>query len=613
MSSPHDAIDPLICAYSEPKRAKRGGANSADSPAAEGSSRSNSASAGAIGSNPPRVSTSMTGWTPLVSRTLNNDLVSLNSTPSLKIFSTMMRGPSGPDSEYPGLNLTPFLTHNLNLLANPASAGQISNTGAFTPFYDKSMHMADFFMDLPIMQTPVRAPAGFTPQKNGVTPLKLSLQPDMKSDMRLNALRLLKKLLDDAAREKRTLALLDTPARKAPKKTGRTESDAEDEPRRKKNKSEQANGGTDEAEADRLAIARLDAHFVTPLKRALAPLPPATLNKTPASSRKNNFLTPAAHAVSLPSTVIMLSAQKSPHAKPGPPLSPTPNKSKYAATAEPVMGIFSEKTRPKAEEPVAPPPRKKGINRFQIVFTDVHALLNNKKKKKRSGRAPRLERQESLKQDFPGANHGIASLSITAPPIGHVNPMNGQNHIAGQNSHLGPGHNGQLIHGQPGLGHNGHNGMPTNGHASFLLQDFNTSINTLREFSVLTTSTNNTLGAMDQALFELMRGVRTPDAKFLLDHLFERPSPAAKFPDKALAAMDPQLHDMPPPRAFSLQQVANGARKSDGHNMAMSTPQGGRNVEFAHEPLSPLQKDSMAFLYQHLGLQYMLPYGREQR
>ncbi|SGZ48299.1 CIC11C00000005356 [Sungouiella intermedia] len=528
----------------------------------------------------------LTGWTPLISRTFSNEIISHNSTPSSKMLPSMYKQGTNPgsasgyqnvlDYDYPGLNLTPFLTHNLNLMNNPNSAGNFSNNINFTPFYDKSMHLADFFMESPIRKTPLKIET--------ITPSKFSINQGL-----LGPSRTLEAKLNSALSLKRSITQIDTPARHPYKKYDLgNKADSEDLDSEDKDDNENVLN----------APKGYGDNFVTPSKKkVLHEVGVNTLNKTPnvhnSAKAKNLYQTPAKPSlVSSPSTVIMSSAARSPDnevIKQVPP-SPTPLKDKIEV-AEPIMGIFSEK---KTQEPKPARKQKKqlsGMNRFQIVFTDVHTLMNSRKKKN-SGNTSSSKPERSEKKR---SHQRLPSNNLQSPSTNFSN----------QNQASYPSFQQALS-------------------SLSASQDFNSTINTSREFSVLgnnstVNTTNSNLNVTsDHSSFELMHGglMSTPNGKYLLDNLFERGSPQSinQMPMTHIN-MEAKSHEhmrlgntqhMPPPPK-SLQQAAQQALRHDQQqpmNMMMSTPQhehiNGHPGVYHSDEYSPSNKDSMAYMYHQL-------------
>lgn len=490
MSSPsRQVIDPLIYSYPESNEA------SAHSKPPSTSSALVPLASKIINSTTIQQTPGITGWTPLISRTISNELVSYNSTPSSKILhggarpSVALGGSN--DYDYPSLNLTPFLTHNLNL-NNPNSAGNLSNNISFTPFYDKSIHLNDFFMDSPINHTPLKAET--------ITPSKFVIAADMRPSSRK-----IRTNFDEES-QKRSLTALDTPARQPYKKTSSTfKNDGGSE-------NEEGFNGMDSKKFD-------GDGFLTPSKRnILGEMPANLLNKTPMKSvpLKNLYQTPKVVPNSSPSTVIMSSATKSPDHDGKDslvPASPTPHKDNIEVT-EPVMGIFSERKPPvKAADAKLNnrKPQKKqlgSMNRFQIVFTDVHTLMNNKKKKSLNTNL----RSDKLDTN-PDKRKGQMKVNKGKPP----SPVNSYPHT--------------LVSGAPTQ-----QNSSTFHHSSSNLstfQDFNSTMNTSKEFSTVgnnttfNTTANNINCSSDQNSFDLLHGgiISTPNEKYVLENLFDDRSP----------------------------------------------------------------------------------------
>ncbi|KAK8440738.1 hypothetical protein ACI3LY_000982 [Candidozyma auris] len=567
-----------------------------------------------------------TGWTPLVSRTLSTEMMSHNSTPNTKMLPSFYKQantsgglPSSSDMDYPILNLTPFLTHNLNFLSTQNSAGNISNNVNFTPFYDKSMHLTDFFIDSPLRPSPSKA-------VETITPSRFATSSERKS---------ITNTLDAKTSSKRSIGQIDTPARHPFKKY---DSQANSEP------------GSDD-EDDKKNDDAYEGNFVTPSKKNILKetssnlLNKASLNSTPLASKKNKnvYRTPAKPTqMSSPSTVIMSSANNTPNDQPVKnaivPPSPTPNKERSEGTtainSEPVMGIFSEKkSQPKVSEPPKQAHKKNskknygGTSKFQIVFTDVHTLMNSKKKKdteikaskgkksqektSNSGQSSKtkVNTQQKLSQKSQKPNQALRQqVEHTShqlkqhPSINQASP-----HLQQPNPHHQPPPTFAFQHTSSSLS------------AS---QDYNTTMNSSKEFSMLgvnssqnTTGGNLNFSATEHTSFELTNTgmASTPNRKYLLDNSFDKASP------QAIHQMTSSFHQvhvrqgdeqgMPPPKHMTLQHAAQQALRNPeqiqnpqmGMNMMMSTPQHSNTQpnSFIVEE-SPSSREPMALLYQHL-------------
>lgn len=542
-----------------------------------------------------------TGWTPLVLKTLSGEIISHNSTPNTKIFPGFYRqgttsgsAPSN-DTDFPVLNLTPFLTHNLNFLNNQNSAGNPSSNVNFTPFYDKSMHLTDFFIDSPLRPSPLKA-------VETITPSRFAMSAERKS---------LSSTLDAATSTKRSIGQIDTPARHPFKKYDSqvdNDSDTDNE---------------DDNKDDKL----YEDNLVTPSKKNVLKetssnlLNKTPMNQTPLASKKNKnaYQTPAQPThMSSPSTVIISSVNKLPEETGSKtrmvPPSPTPNKERGEGTtalnSEPVMGVFSEKKLKPRAEATKPAPRKNtrknqsGTSKFQIVFTDVHTLMNSKKKKEPDSQA----KKQGQERNQPKRNASQrASLRTQRPsrqePLQHQFKQ-GLPHLQHQSLQQQPPPTFAFQHTSSSLS------------AS---QDYNSTMNSSREFSILganssqnTTGGNLNFSSTEHTSFELNNAgmASTPNRKYLLDSSFDKASP------QAINQMTSSFHQvhvnhqngMPPPKHMTLQHAAQQALKHpDQHhpqvamNMMMSTPQHSSisNNTFMTEE-SPSSREPMALLYQHL-------------
>lgn len=527
------------------------------------------------------------------------------------------------------LNLTPFLTHNLNLMNGSNSAGNISNNVNFTPFYDKSLHLTDFFIDSPLRPSPSRAVETITPSRFAIGSEKKSLEPS----------------LEPMASLKRSITQIDTPARHPFKKSDSMLGKANDD---------DLSDSDNENDSDNKDKS-FDDHFVTPSKKnVLKDTSHNLLNKTPLKSTPNNstkdlYRTPAKPPpqMSSPSTVIVSSGVKSPEdnsdKKNIVPPSPTPNKEKVDAegstefSSEPIMGIFSEKkakakaeqsskrnNQPKKSNRKQPP----GTNRFQIVFTDVHTLMNSKKKKDAEPERRNDRKKPQRNTSFPRA---VSNPSSTQVP--HVNILAPESLHPSQHPQHPPQHSQHPQH------HLQHQHPPAFAfhHSSSSLsasQDFNTTVNSSKEFSMVgnnstvnTTNQNLNFSSNEHSSFEMANPgmVSTPNRKYLLDNSFDKASPQAinqmtsSFNHFNVRQLEGLRQDesivyhgaMPPPKSMMYQNNAHHAVRqaeqphshSLGMNMMMSTPQhasvSSHNF-FLADDVSPSNKESMSLLYQQL-------------
>ncbi|KAF3989328.1 hypothetical protein FT663_03081 [Candidozyma haemuli var. vulneris] len=618
MSSPsRSVIDPLIYSYPD-------NGSSSSSSSGSGSEKKKGDSlppASKLISNAQSTAPPTTGWTPMVSKTLSAEMISHNSTPNTKVLPGFYRQTTASgsmptagtnDMDFPVLNLTPFLTHNLNFLNNQNSAGNPSSNVNFTPFYDKSMHLTDFFIDSPLRPSPSKA-------VETITPSRFAMSSERKS---------LSHTLDATTSTKRSIGQIDTPARHPFKKyDSQVDDDSETDNEDDENKDDKP----------------YEDNFVTPSKKNVLKetsgnlLNKTPLNQTPLASKKNKnvYQTPAKPTqMSSPSTVIMSSVNKSPEESSSKanivPPSPTPNKERGEGTtainSEPVMGIFSErKLKPMAAEP--PKPAKKnnkknsnGTSKFQIVFTDVHTLMNSKKKKEPELKDSKSKRGQDKSSQMKNRNNSQRPSQRNQRPMRHQQEQAPHQHhqqLKQDSPHL----HQQNLQQQP---------PPTFAfqHTSSSLsasQDYNSTMNSSREFSMLgvnssqnTTGANLNFSATEHTSFELNNAgmASTPNRKYLLDNSFDKASPQAinqmtsSFHQVQVRQMEEHHQEgMPPPKHLTLQHAAQQALRNPdqshppqmGMNMMMSTPQHSsiNNNAFMAED-SPSNREPMALLYQHL-------------
>lgn len=547
------------------------------------------------------------GWTPFLSRTTQPDsILSHVSTPSSKMFSTLYKQTQSllpSEFDCASLNLTPFLAHNVNLIQQPGGPNSASQNVNFTPLCDKSLHLADFFMDSPIRQTPRKV--------GSITPSRFTIAPDQRSTAHGDS-----QLLSELSL-KRSITLIDTPARQPFKKMEQSVESMEDEDDEDLASAEIGNVRISVDDDDDLNIENSNSYGElyrrnSQVRGTLRDLPSNTMNKTPfrnGSISKAKLQTPA-HPVSSPSTVIMSSVTKSPEkGKLLAPASPTPQKEIKGDTTEPIMGIFSER-KPKmgsfqdvkSSQSSGKKTQKKpqaNMNRFQIVFTDVHTLMNSKKKKSTNSgtNGASISTEKSDKGgDRKQKKKGKDELANQAPQrsnSGKFSPRPSfSNHNSSQSTNSThsthsthslhssqPAQSGQTSHSVHSV-HSSQGPPPT--YANALSQNFNTSMNSSREFSMMNNSTINTTATTnfttaDQSSFDLMQGglISTPNGKYLQDLLFEKYSPnmnlhmiSNKFSpinehEQNLDCIHPdQKAYMPPPKTLTLQQAAQNALRN---------------------------------------------------
>ena len=430
------------------------------------------------------------GYSPFLASSVYNDqVISYSSTPTSKLINGVLAN-LGADGDYGlGLNLTPFLTHNLNVYAN--SNTNSAGAPSMTPFYDKSLHLTDFFIDTPIKLTPFKDVGTITPSKFKFGSDKKTFKQSIFHDPRSAQKRSITEL--DTPQRHSSVVIKDlakeTPSRPPLKETNKTVFNAQ-------------NTNTD---------------TTTPSKRLVE--------------------TPKAPApVSSPSTLIMSSAVRSPPAsekrQKTVPASPTPQKTAIDESLKPRMGVFSEKTK----RPDYRPPLQKnkvmknrsqmqaGMNKFQIVFTDVQSLVSNKKKK-----------QKKKRDDSPDVHNAPMQPMYMYP----------QNHVIHQARPIQPPPPASL---QPGMSDSKEN-----------------SVN-----NAMNTSHLNLSASTDHTSFEIAgqhASTTTPNGKYFLDKVFEKPSPA----NHGQYVMQ-GYHNMPPPPAGSRPPTYHDMQQGP-MVMMMSTPQ----------------------------------------
>ncbi|CUM68010.1 uncharacterized protein PRCAT00005725001 [Priceomyces carsonii] len=511
--------------------------------------------------------TNLTGWTPLITRPVYSEqLIPFGLTPN-KV------GAIGDQPDYSqGLNLTPFLNHNINLL-NSQPGLQLHS---ITPFHDKTLHLTDFFMDSPIRQTPVKDLDTITPSKFKLGSEKKYFKQSIFQDRK--------------SANKRSITQLGTPQRQ-PRKisvnykpTG--EDEEEDDDRDQDEGSERNDENQDRDIENDIAQSRAKLYLQTPSKTLKNV---TNLTRTPISSTDapGAFITPAKQIPnSSPSTVILSAKERSAvrvtKELEKQPTSPTPTKAIRVAPCKkliqgdefkPAMGVFSErkqnhnktsgsfksfvnlgsnesnqhhnktKTNSKAQ-------MQAGMNKFQIVFTDVHTLMNNKnrskeylptgKKASRSG-SEQLEAKSDKKKGLP--------RSSTLPVSQKDSPIS---------------HNQQPLL-QPVMYHQ------VAQHTTSMLsnQDHNSTMNTSKEISVISGSSSNLNSSSntDHSSFELGGISSTPNGTFFSDKMFEKPSPQSMNPSTQFYIQN-QFNSMPPPRQHAFLQY-----QQNQSMMMMSTPQ----------------------------------------
>ncbi|CAH2354296.1 hypothetical protein CLIB1423_15S02960 [[Candida] railenensis] len=614
-SSPsRQTIDPLIYSFpdsesnSNTSKSKKKNSKGKDTPTSSKTNNANQTSIQNVipSSVPPSaqkfysggIPTGITGWTPLISKTIFNDQL-ISYSPNSK-WAGIQVGSSGNlninsnvngmgNDDFQGLSLTPFLNHNLQTGFGGGSAGGSLNQ--MTPFHDKSLHLADFFMDSPIRQTPLK-------DLDTITPSKFKIRSSEKSSVR-------KLIFQDSrsssgnnnnnsssSKVKRSITQVDTPPRQpyklsnlsisanAENEDGGEGDDEDEDDEDDDDENDQNEEEEDEEDDDKpTALREIKQSYLnqqTPSK--------SKLTSSSTSKNNNNFLTPHKPiSASSPSTVIMSSASKSPSGDRGVdliPPSPTPKKDSTGDSVhtaplckqiidgddfKPAMGVFSGSKKLPQQKPkslnrgvsssgplssTGPDGKKSqnkaqmqaGMNKFQIVFTDMHTLMNGKgkKKEKKKKDASLPPQQQPPQQQSLAAHH-----QSVVPPAAEISLMSINNNSM-NTSHLN-------------------------------------------------------MSSTDHSSFEMGGTSSTPNSKYFLDKMFEKPSPGQSskiqqlllqqqypyYPVPQQAQHQQQQHqqqmfgNMPPPQTSNrsnpstqqhTQQLLSQSQQTP-MMMMMSTPQ----------------------------------------
>lgn len=587
-------IDPLIYSFPDPDvkdGAKPKGKKKSKSRAKEpensnindtyngiGSGSGSGSAMGGIGGSsvPPSAQKSYpTGWTPLISKTIFNDQL-ISFSPNNKWGSTLQQHAQGSGSDLvdytQGLSLTPFLNHNLQ-----AGFGAGSSTG-MTPYHDKTLHLADFFMDSPIRQTPMKDLDTITPSKFRIQ--SVERKKSVKQLLFQNSTTTTSTPMRDS---KRSITQVDTPPRQPYKLSNLSitanadkeddidneheEDDDDDDDVDNEKGSQNGDDEDDEDENDDDDDDNDDnyeeedaensnnkkAYINTPSRRGLSDI---SNTKTPLRQKStnttthitNSFQTPHQPiSASSPSTVIMSSTNKSPERsnvrRLNIPPSPTPTKELKPAPCKkiidgdgfkPAMGVFSEKKNPKKStnnnnnnnnknnfsikdnnnnlgnnlggskgvpggtgiKGKSSKAQQAGMNKFQIVFTDVHTLMNGKTAKEKEKKEKR-KKNPTLNQNQ--KHNQIMNQSLNVQVKTPAQPTFSQ----------------------------------TSASEISLLSIQNNSMNT----------SHLNMSSTDHSSFELGTS-STPNSKFFLDKMFEKPSPSGKQLQQQFLQLQQQQHQL---------------------------------------------------------------------
>ncbi|KAG7661487.1 uncharacterized protein J8A68_005065 [[Candida] subhashii] len=385
--------------------------------------------------------TNLTGWTPLISKTYSNEqILSFNSTP---------------------YNSKKLLQNNIsnNNSTTGSTTGSVSNLQTqlnnLTPFNEKTIHYSDFFMDSPLAvgNTPIRELQTITPSKfriiNNNTNIGGSAQKNLLQDPTKTA-------------TKRSITQLDTPPRQPHKLSIITKAPHPDENETDEDSDEEEQRDEREKGDPKRNNDSKKYYLQTPSKNVLSDITnaPQLRYETPAKQKL--------HPPSSPTTIIQSDEEDDDNNIGGggrrknnprsqePPPSPTPVV--VPIKLEPIMGVFSE--RNKSQEPhekrkgsskhrskskghkkipsssgddksyikeeIKEEPKgnsrtrnkekmQAGMNKFQIIFTDVNTL---KKKSSKDQQQDLLKPQNKASSTHPPhqpppPNHHDHSMNIT--------------------------------------------------------------------------------------------------------------------------------------------------------------------------------------------------------
>lgn len=530
-----------------------------------------------------------TGWTPLISKTIPQDNFNFQSTTpsSSKYLNNIILNSGSHNSILPvsdidysnGFNLTPFLNHNINLLNSAASIGNGNanqhshNFTSITPFHDKTLQLSDFFMESPIRGTPLKDLGSITPSKfklNSVTK-SMAVAQDSKNP------------------KKRSILETETP-NKTPHKLSITTiaNDLTDE-ELDEDDTENFVGKTPKSHNILDRSRGVISNIHTPSRMVIVTKPPEDDNdnrdKTPSKPKKSEFITPAKPIQnSSPSTVILSSSSKTSKETNFIPNSPTPLPNKFivkrdesieniVVDAKPAMGTFSEpkkikvnnnkknhrnsksidmvdKSKENAElskprfgsnvqvnnmrfKPNNKAQMQAGMNKFQVVFSDGSGSKRGRKGK-RQQKQPEKKRMNNRRE-----------VTVETQAHGDTLPINTQRRVLEPPQSTNVGSNSQQIKIID-------NSVQNN---SMNISGLNVSQNTEH--------TSFDFGALSS----------TPNGKFFLDKMFEKPSPQSQNLINQMI-MSGNYSGMPPPQPKS-QPNTNGTSIQFQQNtqvMMMSTP-----------------------------------------
>lgn len=292
--------------------------------------------------------------------------------------------------------------------------------------------------------------------------------------------------------------------------------------------------------------------------------------KTPSKLRDitNEYTTPNQKIpVSSPSTEIASSALKNSDLDTD--VDDQPNLPTPKMKIEPIMGIFSQKkNKQKLEKKTK---KNTSQTKFQIVFTDVHTLMNTKRKTNHSDQGTQKKKSKGAVESSDNRRKGKGNLSKNTKNdkadndsskgflIGKLNESSNRKelnnffeheglNIDDQAHNIGSTHtfgNSNSTRQEKAIKTLSSHGKfpelhkPSSNLKSTSFSEHNLSINTSKEISIMSNTVNSSHFS-DHSSFDLSNLSSTPNSKFILDKIFEKPTPQNyNFHTN---------HNMPPPK-----------------------------------------------------------------
>ena len=554
----------------------------------------------------------LTGWTPIISKTFYQDLMNPdNSTPN-KLYLGMTSNSNDIDYAQ-SMNLTPFINNGFSV--NSGSA-HFNNSGFInlTPFNDKSLHFADFFMDTPIQKTPMK-------NLETITPSKFSIASAKGKYIRTP-------FQEPQTSNKRTMSQIDSPNRLRHNLS--ICNNAFDERTEKRSAGDNTDGNKKAKKNPSRQELKKEMAFQTPSKGVLKDVTnvqnkKGALTKGQYNEKNSKLRTPERRSVlgSSPSTVIMSTESKLDSSRQNQrqlrpeelksnfllPPSPTPSKEFHkkkeeeAVMTEPVMGMFSEKKKvdkqklQKTKNSVqsgygsfdskigSKTQMQAGMNKFQIVFTDMHSLMNNKNRSRKTHKGSLKPKSKSVKMDDSQKVEHTSDYSRRQKHTGMIFPLEPQS--SSLSSLVGNSSQENCA-------------MNNSSKEISITSGSNNSMNTSQMNMSLTGHTS----------FDFSGMVSTPNNKSFSDKVFDKVSPTTQTINNVanpllLNSKQPMPPPKPPQILVSLQAI-NLQKYQHPPMMTMSTPQHQSVTNFMHNPykatmhMSPMSHFTPSQAYYHL-------------